>query len=121
MTSMRKLRRRLLRWKRYDARARKLVPELVDRGMRPGYYRAARAVAEEQNRRLFADYVPRTHDGCCTLHGPGHDGPCVWFCSWCSGDGRCPGCDGWDDMGCDECGGSLACQYCGGKGEAVEW
>jgi hypothetical protein len=64
MASMRKLRRRLLRWRRYDARARKLVPDFVDRGLRNGYYRAARAVAEEQNRRHFADYpLQETYPG----------------------------------------------------------
>lgn len=115
MTSMRKLRRRLLRWTRYDHRFTSNAWFPNSYKMPPGLTRAAKAVAVEEKRRETVD-VP--DDGCCTLD-PGHDGPCVWFCSWCSGDGRCPDCGGFDDLGCEECGGSLSCPYCDG-GEIVE-
>lgn len=111
MASMRKLRRRLLRWQRYDARVRKLVPALADRGLRTGHFRALRAVAEEENRRCWAE-APEVW-----LGGPegeraliddvvGSDpyagyGPC--FCVGCIGHGRCEHDeldehdDAWDD------------------------
>lgn len=112
MASMRTLRRRLLRWDRY-------IKRYPDCGRLPrGFHRAAQALGEKREYRReqrFADY----EDRCCT-RDPGHEGPCAWFCSWCSGDGGCPGCDGWDDLGCEECGGGLVCQYCGGAGEFVE-
>jgi hypothetical protein len=55
-------------------------------------------------------------DGCpmCTLEFE-HEGPCVWFCSWCTGTGECPDCDGDGEDGsglpgtCMECGGGGAC------------
>lgn len=121
---MRKLRRRLLRWERYAAKTGHKSPRhrwSDSRLWLHGHIQALDAIDAEQCRRDEKRWAGfETDDGCCTLHGPGHDGPCVWYCSWCSGDGRCPGCDGWDDMGCDECGGSLACQYCDGKGEFVD-
>ena len=60
-------------------------------------------------------------DGCCTLD-PGHDGPCVWFCSTCSGTGRCPDCygDGPEMAGCPSCDTTGRCWACGGAGDFVE-
>lgn len=54
---MRTLRRRLLHWQRYDARAAKLIPVLADRGLRRGHYRAAKAADAEEQRR-FWDETP---------------------------------------------------------------
>jgi hypothetical protein len=119
MASLRKLRRRLLRWQRYStATGIHWIFGASHRKRAAGHFRAVEAVAKEQYRRELV--AERQLEGaCCTLK-PSHDGPCVWFCSWCSGDGGCPGCGGFDDLGCDECGGSLACQYCNGAGEFVE-
>jgi hypothetical protein len=129
MASMRKLRRRLLRWQRYFDQYRHVPfgPNQTDKMGTPAepiswgrfndqrsYWRIRGDLNVEEDRRR-----PPTDDGCCTFDA-GHDGPCAWFCSWCSGEGSCPGCDGFDDLGCDECGGSLACQYCNGAGEFVE-
>lgn len=145
MASLRKLRRRLLRWDRYAQRYGYPSPkELLSLHVEPmtvlplgGHCRAWDAVEIERERRwVRAVYWPTDlaawgidppgseddWDGnrCCNAGDDGHPGPCATTCDSCGGDGRCPGCGGLDDLGCDECGGSLSCPECWGAGEHVE-
>lgn len=113
MSSLRKLRRRLLRWNRY---ADAIGPVSVDNKLPPGYWRAYLAVERERERRQIrtvhwptTDYDPR----CCLAGDDGHDGPCVVRCDGCDGNSRCPECGGVDDLGCWYCEGTGGCpRYC---------
>lgn len=135
MASLRRLRRRLLRWERYMRH----YPHQWWIGTPPGHDRAASAVADENRRRFWAETRPIRLTGqawvdavrpgwlvepddnrCCGAGDNDHPGPCVTTCLSCGGDGRCPDCGGIDDLGCGECGGSLSCPDCGGEGEHVE-
>ena len=60
-----------------------------------------------------ADLAP---DRCCGLK-PDHNGCCAYFCSMCSGTGRC-GDQFIDDLGCNcgFCDGYGYCQECSGQG-----
>jgi hypothetical protein len=144
VTSMRKLNRRLARWRRYAARTY-WNPRVTQPGPHPrlvppsrGHCRALDARDIEQERRFWVE-TPEIwlggSDGeraliadvlddyrCCTAGDDGHPGPCVTTCTSCGGDGdgRCPECSGLDDLGCYECDGSGSCPDCWGQGEHVE-
>lgn len=55
MTSMRKLKRRLLRWERYDNRNVRSLDEARRVTVPPGLTRASRAVEAEDDRRFWAE------------------------------------------------------------------
>jgi hypothetical protein len=147
MPSMRRLRRRLLRWRRYAARTcwnpRITRPAWCgpDTAITPGHTRAwARWLLADEDRRCRAynpfpdgqcvcggcvsvgpcEYEPTDDYRCCLAGDDGHPGPCATTCSDCGGAGRCPYCGGVDDLGCGECGGSGSCPGCWGAGEHVE-
>lgn len=131
--SMRKLRRRVLRWDRYDRRCFTLAGGPDHHALLGGGWRARRAVIDAVARRPEAvrwsgggigpcddDLGRPAENQCCKEGDHGHHGVCWWTCSTCSGHRLCPYCGGQDDMGCDECGGSSACPDCHGSGEHVE-
>lgn len=126
MASLRRLRRRLLRWKRYAAKA------TTGRGRYGweyrwpnGHVRAMLAVNAEEERRFWAE-TPEVwlggpegeqaliaDDRCCLAGNACHDGPCVVRCEGCTGNSRCPECGGVDDLGCWYCEGTGCCpRYC---------
>jgi hypothetical protein len=121
MASMRRLKRRLQVWQRYaDATYQSERHTGPSWGVMylPGHARAIEAVNVLYRRRT--EDRGRDDERCCNVGAEGHDGPCVWDCGMCQGGGDCIGCDGDDDLGCDECGGALCCWYCGGEGEVVD-
>ncbi|SNY28957.1 hypothetical protein [Paractinoplanes atraurantiacus] len=135
MASLRKLRRRQLRWVRYDNRTARHDRAIPPIKVPPGLIRAARRVEAEIDRRFWAE-TPEIWLGgpegeaaliddvlgercCLTGEQEGHDGPCVVACDECNGDGRCPDCGGVDDLGCDLCDGSGSCPRGCDSGEVV--
>lgn len=140
MASMRKLRRRLLRWRRYGVKtAGSLRTYGWSHRYPSGYVRAMLAVNAEEERRFWAE-TPEIWLGgpereralmldvlgdprCCLAGDGGHDGPCVIRCDGCTGNGRCPECGGVDDLGCWHCDGTGGCPRHCDDGEIVleEW
>ncbi len=53
--------------------------------------------------RLRADNTRLRNLARCCGEDSGHDGPCIWDCSMCGGDGRCPDCDARRIDPCDTC------------------
>lgn len=131
MASLRRLNRRLLRWQRYMRH----YPHEWWIATPPGHDRASSAVADENERRFWAE-TPEIWLGgpegehaliadvlsdqrCCLAGDAGHDGPCVIRCTGCRGDSRCPECGGVDDLGCWHCDGSGGCPHHCDDGEIV--
>lgn len=122
MSSMRKLKRRLLRLERYAART-------PHRGTKtPAYWRIRHAIDDELFRRVTGAaaatyegwYEEREDNGCCEAGDDGHPGACWRLCSECGGGRLCPECGGEDDLGCGECEGTGSCPECHGSGELFE-
>lgn len=129
MASMRKLRRRLLRWERYAWKT--TDGWQVEDGS--GHERARIRWRNELARQhpaacscnvcwsyRYDQRKPEPYDsGCCLAGDDGHDGPCVIRCDGCTGNGFCPECGGLDDLGCWHCDGTGSCPCGCDDGEIV--